>query len=708
MILLHIFALYFTRARCVELYGSSNASVLSNYSLLSSFVNKRLFQPSCGTIYRGNEIEQEFKWIYLSRKEFLDGNYFASILQCGYSFHLLLCGKLTNRNLGKFYNIISPRKSSRSTCSRPECKYEIIAHYKLGGTFYFRVEQSDCPSVALTFSSERKVIGGGSSFEVFAHNNITVTTCSSQDFFNYTYLISCNFPPLFDSYTHEQENSVVYLSVIISYEYFDGYAEGVKCDIMTALYDNVPFSFSTHKNMKKFHHNQQLSNVKANPNNFQDMQSSISSSTSNGANISWYTASWYRNDNISYPYLSLLRKRNNEFIHHRYNKLSQATHNFTQSTFFINSPNFYGSFFTSPAYRTSTNRLPTFNADISSQNLSYLWVIEFGIVPPSPSPYLSSSFTSFLPSVSSVSQGFHEHYQQCLPPRKLFPIDFASTFIRGLRSSSEFYNQSNNGFNLDTCLCKGCADTVGSTSSTTSSSSMHYIFMGASHIRYLFNLFVMKTLGPNKLKNVIAKHENIIIDNLEYMYICAAGHQAKILRDANVLREKCGYMSDNNNNSSVTLLFQTGHWDLSSATLRNLFHDNGAAWALIDVINDILTAKIPCGRLVKFIWLTAVPYPLCGNNLNPLCLYTRVFRSNNNLKALNDFYISQLINIKVAKSIKFSIVDVFHIIYPRVFFREIEEVVGGNHYLAREEIDVVYVTPGGLAAAHATNLAMCE
>ena len=52
------------------------------------------------------------------------------------------------------------------------------------------------------------------------------------------------------------------------------------------------------------------------------------------------------------------------------------------------------------------------------------------------------------------------------------------------------------------------------------------------------------------------------------------------------------------------------------------------------------------------------------------------------MRALNSFYTSQLLNIKVSPSIRLSIVDAFNIVYARIFLAEEEKVVAVNHYLS--------------------------
>ena len=113
-------------------------------------------------------------------------------------------------------------------------------------------------------------------------------------------------------------------------------------------------------------------------------------------------------------------------------------------------------------------------------------------------------------------------------------------------------------------------------------------------------------------------------------------------------------------------------------------HFNVAAQRLISTIKYILSDN-HCKGLTHFIFITAVPYPLCFDNDD--CNSNRIYRINPAIRALNEYYLSKLLLIQIHSPIKLSIIDAYSIAMPRLLFHPDEEVVCINHYLCREEFD---------------------
>ena len=161
-----------------------------------------------------------------------------------------------------------------------------------------------------------------------------------------------------------------------------------------------------------------------------------------------------------------------------------------------------------------------------------------------------------------------------------------------------------------------------------------------------------------------------------------------------------------NNTNNITMILQTGAWDLAYTSLRNIINPYYAAPTLINIITKLLNNTLLCTGLKHIIWVTSVPYPICQTT-RELCFHNQGFRTNTNIAALNTFYLNHFnhlkFNLKSNISIHFSIIDAYSIIKPRLGFDEDKEVLDGHHYLFREKIPgqkkdyKLYYTPGGKA-----------
>ena len=226
------------------------------------------------------------------------------------------------------------------------------------------------------------------------------------------------------------------------------------------------------------------------------------------------------------------------------------------------------------------------------------------------------------------------------------------------------------------------------------------MFVGDSHVRGFFDYFIAQSIYARNLVTQKQHHSSVVYGSLSYVVSYYASEQATFLR------EFCNNTLSLSNNKTITLFISTGHWDLMYAALRNLIHDQGYGHVLVDVIRRILQKEIKCKGLRHIVWLTAAPYPICANSALQ-CRNKRGFRTNANLRALNEFYLQNLLSIKPLDGIRLSVVDVFNIIYPRIFLRELEEVICNNHFICRELLGALYVTPGGMAAIGAIEHAVC-
>ena len=236
-------------------------------------------------------------------------------------------------------------------------------------------------------------------------------------------------------------------------------------------------------------------------------------------------------------------------------------------------------------------------------------------------------------------------------------------------------------------------------------SNFLYHFIGESHIKYLFNYYVYRIYAIKLHYSVSGSHTDKEYRNLYFHWTNYSFTQIHALKqlcsNQNEFRAK-----------KFTVIFQTGHWDLSGkiSSLRFLIASDGLGLQLIDFIKSILSGRTVCKGLQHFIWLTTLPYPFCAHNF--YCKENRGRRTTDNIRALNSFYTSQLLNINMSPSIRLSIVDAFNIVYPRIFLAEEKEVVAVNHYLAGGSFGAgsfgVRATFAGFAIADAVREALSD
>ena len=224
-----------------------------------------------------------------------------------------------------------------------------------------------------------------------------------------------------------------------------------------------------------------------------------------------------------------------------------------------------------------------------------------------------------------------------------------------------------------------------------------YHIVGESHMRYLYSYFVYRIYNVTLPHRISAAQTDKQHENLYFHWSTYSYSQVKTLNNI------CASKRDVEG-KKFTIVFQTGHWDLAKqhSSLRFLISSDGLGFELIDFIKSILSGQRLCKGLQRFIWLTTLPYPFCVHNF--YCKQDRGRRTSDNVRALNSFYTSQLLNIKVSPSVRLSIVDAFNIVYPRIFLAEENEMLAISHIMRGGAI----ATPGGIALADAVREAISD
>jgi hypothetical protein len=226
---------------------------------------------------------------------------------------------------------------------------------------------------------------------------------------------------------------------------------------------------------------------------------------------------------------------------------------------------------------------------------------------------------------------------------------------------------------------------------------MQYHFVGASHMRYIFDSICEYFLGMETLRDVPRKHDELKLANLQYNFIANARHQVAFLS-----KMCAGLQNDTHSPEATvreqthTLIFQTGAWDLSVASLRRVLEDPNVAKRLMALFDGILSGRHPCGKIKRVLWLTSVPHAVCYDDNAVDCNAHRSYRVNVAVSAVNHFYLQLLFRTthsiendpelhgrSGARLPRLAVVDAFNIIKPRLVFDEVGEVVCTNHFTCR-------------------------
>jgi len=218
---------------------------------------------------------------------------------------------------------------------------------------------------------------------------------------------------------------------------------------------------------------------------------------------------------------------------------------------------------------------------------------------------------------------------------------------------------------------------------------MLYYFIGSSHMRYLYDSVIEYYHTRNATEGIPRKHDHIKFNNMNYDFISNTNAQTHhIPKLCNTLQKSVS--------NNVTIIFQTGAWDLSMAPLIRLIRDSTAGPLLMSVFSDIFSGTLKCGNLKHVVWLTSMAYFTCMDKKSK-CLENRSYRTNTAIAAGNQFFLTELFKMyrshlirqkstdegNRGNRIQLSIVDAFHMIKPRLLLDDRNEVTCTNHFSCR-------------------------
>lgn len=223
--------------------------------------------------------------------------------------------------------------------------------------------------------------------------------------------------------------------------------------------------------------------------------------------------------------------------------------------------------------------------------------------------------------------------------------------------------------------------------------SMAYHFIGASHMRYIFDAIIEHFLSEESLKDLKPHHGDVTIHNLRNYHSVFDFSSALSDDQADMLANLCSSFANpygEGANMAVrnhTIIFQTGAWDLTNSPIRRFFRDENCGVKLLKSINRILTNPTRhCPNLRHFVWVTTVPHPICFNDDEPFCQENKGYRTNSAISALIQYYHQELMSIRPHDQVLLSIVDSYSFILPRLLLHPDSESICLSHYHCRVKL----------------------
>lgn len=160
-------------------------------------------------------------------------------------------------------------------------------------------------------------------------------------------------------------------------------------------------------------------------------------------------------------------------------------------------------------------------------------------------------------------------------------------------------------------------------------------------MRYNFDAVTEYYMGSEFLEGVNRKHDRITVHNLKYDFVSNSNHQSDFLHQlCRSLQNSTMYGLG----AKYTIIFQTGAWDLSMASIRRAIKDPFAMPRLMQVFQGIFDGSLLCGGLVEILFLAAVPHPICFDDSNWRCNGHRSYRTNVAIEALNHYLVSTMLH----------------------------------------------------------------
>jgi hypothetical protein len=553
--------------------------------------------------------------------------------------------------------------------------------------------KQECTHTQLTVTTATSPVLGGSSFDFLAYTSQSLATCTTTDNLNNTYVFRCRIP-LVHSHSSvttvsEDNNALnavpdcIHMTVMLEHEHYDTFSLVIESDTVNyppdwhVLLDNVTFCSSRDKQSPS----QPAATTQQNPLLRRRLVESSGVEETVTSNVHVYSGLWMKqsadgNNAAATPVdgslcgLSFAQKvmqcqqqleqgstvatgtnspssqcaiawyHNHSHNHHHELELLRPA---TESRY------------TSPA--VWTNQRGCFNDAITYKTRSgRLWGVD------SSAPLASKS--------TSVPLQFSFR-----PIRQHVVVNKAATL--GTNSMSPTAN-------ADATVSRTNVPGYPSIRHLVPDSGVIYKFIGASHMRYSMMGLAEHIYGKDSVGKLARKGDYLTYFNLSYDVTQYADDLVEAVR---------GFCrpSAATTNMHAVLILQNGDWDLSVGITRVL-RDSRYADNIISLLRELLDGSLACPHVRQIVFVTAMPYPQCFTDIrmgpsSAVCQTQRGFRTNSAMAALNTYYLEKLTRLTVHSSKKFSIVDAYSIIMPRILMNENYEITCGNHFSCAVNID---------------------
>lgn len=675
--------------------------------------------------YHSNEILTSYRLFDTINRRFNATDYFNDFQTCWNDKKLLHCMKRVNayhRDLSRLWKpslspwngkkVISENKHYAGNQSL-DCSYSFnllrvdvtFTHYQ----FWLSILQSNC--------SQLPHIPGGTTFQSTAYSSAQLVDCSLMDHFNNTYTVRCVFSRgtfavasnhLQSSRTNS--NGVIHycinLTVIVDYEHYDGYSE-----VLMDWSSNYPSLVAIISDNEVYCSDRIILNSDHIEGAFDDTANKVSDDDDGGGlaripdNIYWYSGQWINKHgsaiNHSKPQL---QHYSSAYTNFHYNFIPN-----TSFSSYCHHYELYGAqhkhknYFPVPSiYKLS--RPGDWNSFSDSYEFDHTLLLHGNRHPEVAQP-TDDSATLHTRMNNTAERLFSDCVKHNLSRHvcmhEIMSMNRGS--VVGPHSDIEvIYNISHPYTRALNEVIPNATAAVAPTKSIhhhkqqegralshedqSRSGGMLYYFIGSSHMRYLYDSVIEYYHTRNATEGIPRKHDHIKFNNMNYDFISNTNAQTHhIPKLCNTLQKSVL--------NNVTIIFQTGAWDLSMAPLIRLIRDSTAGPLLMSVFSDIFNETLKCGNLKHVVWLTSMAYFTCMDKKSK-CLENRSYRTNTAIAAGNQFFLAALFKIyrnhlirqkatEEGDRIQLSIVDAFHIIKPRLLLDDRNEVTCTNHFSCR-------------------------
>jgi hypothetical protein len=552
------------------------------------------------------------------------------------------------------YTISGPSMSWHESGSQDAAQ---LAFY----SFNFEVSQTSC------VSAEGSKIFGGSTFDVLAYSAHALGSCIVQDYFNNSYAITCRFPTSATT-IKLQPRQCMRFTVLLEYEHFDAYNEMLRVsnwDYPSArlpLVDDVEY----------------CGDLPASQRDQGDQQQPRKDA--------WVVDAVY-SVTVADPYQQYSVLTASEYAVSDTNASSAAN---------VSNISIFSGLWVAKAIKVSDGVPTRGRVDGSSSksqrhellcaNLTLAeWLLR---------RYpLADSVPVAVPWKRNDALKNVDDYERCLWMAHDYKVETNRTIsfdelrisqssimptvatdnIKAGLSSRYFFQPLKQVWNKDRRQLALLLPTFTqqSLSSLLARDDRHYIFIGASHMRYMYAAFVESILGRDAIAAMSHKES----------YFQAAGGRF-IFQDSSYAGWQVNYLLDVcravvPEGARNTIILTTGAWDLFTGSIRRLLRSTKSAQQLLQTIADILSSRLPCANIDRIVWVTSMPYPVC---YNLECDKERSYRTNSAIGAAVEFYMSTLLKLPIDPSKKLSVVDAFSITQPRIGLNYDHESICTCHF----------------------------